>query len=172
MLRKRLFFSILTFLISASLHAELPENLEGTWKLDSLGTSELYRNSPNWDAKKEHYLGEIIDYIGRYTFTFTGDKLERHFYREVLTWELNLIEKDSSVFTFNAIKHDGAKQEVQITKMGNELIHIRIGKDDNYRLCAWRKQAPVVKTEPEPPLSLEQLLEKMKEEEERGTKKI
>ena len=169
---KALISTGLMYFFSNVLHSEMPEKLIGTWKLDHLGTSELYRNSPTWNEQKEKALSKIIDYIRRYTFVIKENKIERHFYREILTWDLNLTEKDSSVFTFNSQNKEGKKEEVQITKMGADLIHIKIGTENRYRLCAWRKQAPRINREPIAPPSLEQILEKMIKKEGRATKAI
>jgi hypothetical protein len=152
--------------------ASMPENLQGTWKLDRDGTSTLYRSSPDWNDKKERYLGDIIDYIGRYTFIFKEDKIERHFYREILSWDLDKPEKDNTVLTFPSKNKEGKELEVQITKMGPEVIHIRIGTEDNYRLCAWRKEAQKAPQKPASPPTLEEQLEKLMQEEGREALKI
>lgn len=169
---KALNFMILILLFGITGEASMPENLQGTWKLDREGTSKLYRSSPDWSEKKERYLGDIIDYIGRYTFIFKENVIERHFYREILSWELESPEKDNTVLTFHSQSKDGKKLEVQITQMGPELIHIRIGVDDNYRLCAWRKELPKPKEKPITPPTLEEQLKKLIEEEGREAIKI
>ncbi len=169
---KQLTFLLLVLLLTSSLFADPLNKLQGTWKLDRAGTSEMYRNSPDWTEKKERYLGDIIDYIGRYTFIIENNKLERRFYRERLSWNLNNLEQDSSVLTFASKDKEGKDLEVQITQMGQELIHIRIGLDDNYRLCAWRKQAPQKPKKEMKLPTLEEMLEKMMEQEGRATQEI
>lgn len=166
-----IFISLIGFFCTFC-EASMPDNLQGTWKLDRNGTSKLYRNSPDWNEKKERYLGDIIDYIGRYTFIFKENKIERHFYREILSWELNASEKDNTVLTFHSKNKKGEDTEVQITQMSPELIHIRIGVDDNYRLCVWRKEAPKAPLTPVTPPTLEEQLKKLMEEEGREALKI